>query len=207
MATRRQELDIQGELLVIEACRCLRCGGAFRPLRKSTPCAVVRCIECGAPAQVRTRRSATTDRLPRKIMGGAWAPQAGLLLGDALHDLFVVLVDGRGRRAVHALPGSSQDARLFRRRDALAPELRAGGRQAFTYELQPFWPLFQTIEPDGHARHHDPVICPFPSLAQRERRKPLFTKLARPGSNVAFVGRDYGCGTAAAASNIVPISR
>ena len=105
MPTRRQELAIEGELLVVDACRCLVCGGALRPLRKSSPCADVRCIECRRPAQVRTRRWTATNGLPKKLAGGAWAPQAGLLLGDALHDLFIVLVGDRARdRAVYALP-------------------------------------------------------------------------------------------------------
>lgn len=204
MATRRQELAIQGELLVVEACRCMRCGGAFRPLRRSTPCAAVRCIECAAPAQVRTRRWAVGAALPRKLMGGAWAPQASLLLGDALHDLFIVFVGDRAsERAVYALPGAVQDARLFRRRDLLAPEHRAAGHQAFSYELEPFWPLFRKIETSRAGSRRDKVVHAFPSAAQRERRKQAVSMPPRSAQAVAFTGR----GGAGAGGNVVPLGR
>ena len=179
MATRRQELAIEGELLVVDSCRCLVCGGALRPLRRSLPCADVRCIECRRPAQVRTRRWAASDGLPKKLAGAAWAPQAGLLLGDALHDLLIVLVGDRARDgAIYALPASSQDARLFRPRNVLGAAARQKGLQAFTYELEPFWPLLSRIEP-GHAGARRQVVRALPDPSERRRS---MAKLMRPAS-------------------------
>lgn len=181
MATRRQALAIEGELLVVDSCTCLCCGGALQPLRRSLPCANVRCITCGRPAQVRTRRWRTVAGLPKKIMGGAWAPQAGLLLGNALNDLFVVLVGKHPQdRAVYALPASAQDARLFRMRDASPSGSRHAGKQVFTYELESFRRLFTRIEPNGASHRRSWGAQATPTLHNLDAHRRSLAALMRP---------------------------
>ena len=198
MATRRQELAARAEVLVVGTCRCLRCDGAFRPLRRSTPAAVIRCVECGALAQVRARRGSALDGLPRTIMGGEWGPQARLLLEDRLHDLFVVLVGDRDRDvAVHALPGSAQTSRLFRTRMVPASPGRGAGGLCFTYDLEAFWPLFTKAPPrtTGWPGEAGQVVRAFPSAprgarAAATRPSPAIMRASvGPATNVVHFAR------------------
>ncbi|WP_404830289.1 DpnI domain-containing protein [Sedimentimonas flavescens] len=77
MRTSRQDLGDWGEERVAKSCSCPNCkrNNTLKLLPPNFKCADIICDFCGYLTQVKTSKVSDISRLPKSLLGGAWAPQ------------------------------------------------------------------------------------------------------------------------------------
>ena len=135
-ATRRQALGTWGERTVADTCNCPRCTRTktFRLLPRNFKCADVICDFCGYLGQVKTMKVRDAAKLPRYLLGAAWAPQRERMDAGILTALYVVL-RSEEHYAVYLLPPERQPQDMFVIRRPLGPSAKQPGWQGFIYDL------------------------------------------------------------------------
>ena len=104
MTTHRQKLGDLGERHVARHCDCPRCkrSGSLKKLPPNFKCVDIIRDFCGHLAQVKTATAPDIERLPDKVLGGAWGPQKDRMEAGIYFPMFLVLVSPSGRkRAVY----------------------------------------------------------------------------------------------------------
>lgn len=139
MATDKQILGNLGEQLVARKIDCPGCknrGKSLRTLPANFKCADVICDFCGYLAQIKTKTVTNADKLPKLLLGAAWGPQAERMEAGIYFPLFVVLVEGSGRKkSVWYLPRDLQTKEMFSPRKPLSSTARRAGWQGYNINL------------------------------------------------------------------------
>lgn len=136
MATKKQQLGEKGEILVTKIARCPRCKRekTLRRLPTNFKCADIICDFCGYLAQVKAVNSKDINRLPSKILGGAWGVQKDRMAAGIYFPLFIVLIKDK-KSAIYYLPADLQQPELFVARKPLSATAKRAGWQGFYYDL------------------------------------------------------------------------
>lgn len=88
-------------------------------------------------AQVKATTADDLDRLPDRILGGAWSVQRERMEAGIYFPLFVVIRERVGSsHAIYYLSADLQTREMFVPRKPLSPEARRAGWQGFIYEIQ-----------------------------------------------------------------------
>jgi type II restriction enzyme len=136
MATQRQLLGEWGERLVAKMCACPKCKRpkTLRRLPVNFKCADLICDFCGFLAQVKAATSVSVDKVPQRILGAAWGPQAARMDAGIYFPLFIVLRCSR-KSSIFYLPTDFQSPALFSARRPLSSNAKRSGWQGFTYVM------------------------------------------------------------------------
>jgi len=134
--TAKQVLGRWGETLIAKKLACPRCKRFFalRRLPPNFKCADIICDFCGYLAQVKTATVSDVSRVPKSILGAAWAPQRERMKAGIYFPLFIVLRDST-KSAAYYLPTEFQSPRMFKKRRPLSKSARRAGWTGFTYDL------------------------------------------------------------------------
>lgn len=124
-----------GEQLVAKNCVCPGCkkNSVLRRLPENFKCADLICDFCGYLAQVKTAKVKDIEKLPKRILGGAWRPQQERMEAGIYFSLYVVLTDDdQSNAAIYFLSKDLQVPAMFEARKPLGPSARRAGWQGFT---------------------------------------------------------------------------
>ena len=135
--TKRQKLGDFGEKTVTKvACpRCKR-GKTLHQLPMNFACADIICTFCGFLAQVKSAEKMDVNRLPKYLLGAAWAPQKDHMDSGIYFPLFIVVASpDRKKVALYYLPADLQDPEMFVPRKPLTSAAKRPGWQGFTIRL------------------------------------------------------------------------
>lgn len=137
MSTRKQKLGKKGEKLIVQQCSCPRCKHekTLKQLPRNFKCADIICEFCGYLAQVKTKRTNDTERLPNSILGGAWVVQKERMDAGIYFPLFIVLINDKKEHSIHYLPADLQPKEMFIPRKPLSENAKRAGWQGFMYDL------------------------------------------------------------------------
>jgi len=137
MPTEKQKLGEIGENLVTTECFCPKCkrSNTLRRLPPNFKCADIICDFCGYLAQVKTKRKAIVDDLPKTILGAAWGVQKERLDSAIYMPLFIVLYKSKDQYGIYYLSADLQMPELFVPRKPLSENAQRAGWQGFYYDL------------------------------------------------------------------------
>lgn len=137
MATAKQKLGEEGELLVIKNCSCSKCKKAntIKRLPLNFKCTDIVCDFCGYLAQVKTINTNNINKLPTKILGAAWGVQKERLDSCIYMPLFIVLFKSKTEFGIYYLSADLQNPELFVPRKPLKETAKRAGWQGFIYDL------------------------------------------------------------------------
>lgn len=134
--TKRQALGFFGESLVCEKVSCSYCDkNTLTLLPRNTPVVDLRCQNCQAEFQVKTLKVAESSRLPKKLIGAAWAPLKAKLDSGDFTDFYVVLVDRNNQITIWHLPKEIQRLEMFEPRRPLTEKAKSPGWQGYMVNL------------------------------------------------------------------------
>jgi type II restriction enzyme len=136
MATENQKLGEKGEIYVTKNCSCPRCKRTktLRRLPVNFKCADIICDFCGYLTQVKAVRSKNIDKLPNKILGGAWGVQEDRMKAGIYFPLYIVLIDNKNF-SIYYLSADLQNTKLFVPRKPLSKNAKRAGWQGYYYDL------------------------------------------------------------------------
>lgn len=139
MTTKKQELGKVGEEIVSKQCICPKCkkGKTLRVLPPNFKCADLVCDFCGYLAQVKSMNVTDIQKLPQKVLGGAWSVQKERMDAGIYFPLYLVLVDKINPRnkSIFYLSADLQNSDMFVAREPLSQNARRAGWQGFYYDL------------------------------------------------------------------------
>jgi len=99
-------------------------------------CADIICTFCGFLAQVKSAEKMDVNRLPKYLLGAAWAPQKDHMDSGIYFPLFIVVASpDRKKVALYYLPADLQDPEMFVPRKPLTSAAKRPGWQGFTIRL------------------------------------------------------------------------
>ena len=132
MTTKIQKLGDWGENLITKKFNCPGCkrSKTLRKLRPNFKCADVICDFCGFLAQVKTKNHKDIDKIPSKILGGAWEPLKERMDSGIYFPLYVVLKNNR-KYSVFYLCADLQVEKMFIKRKKLSNDAKRAGWQGF----------------------------------------------------------------------------
>ncbi|HVS26965.1 MAG TPA: DpnI domain-containing protein [Burkholderiales bacterium] len=136
MRTKKQQLGDFGEEIVVKRCACPHCKrkGTLKCLPNNFKCADVICDFCGYLAQVKAARVKNIEKLPKQLLGAAWAPQHARMKAGIYFSLFIVLIRQR-LSAIYYLAADLQFPDMFLPRKPLSRTARKAGWRGFRYDL------------------------------------------------------------------------
>jgi type II restriction enzyme len=139
MPTDKQILGKLGEKLVTKRIPCPGCkkSNTLQPLIQNFKCLDIICDFCGYVAQVKTNKVKDINKIPNKILGGAWGPFKERMMSGRFFHLFIVLVDENSpsKFAIYYLPADLQKPEIFTERKPLSPTARRAGWIGTDYNL------------------------------------------------------------------------
>ena len=101
-------------------------------------CADLICKFCGFLAQVKATTTVQRDRLPGRILGGAWRPQHEQIVAGIFQPLFIAGFSSSGRlESIHYIPAHVLQSapQVFQPRAPLSPTARRAGWTGFIYDI------------------------------------------------------------------------
>lgn len=134
MVSEKQKLGNWGEKKVAAICSCPACKrkNTTRLLPTNFKCADLICDFCGYLSQVKTARVTDTLKIPKKLLGGAWTPQAERMKAGVFFSLYVVLTTDMSKDfSIYFLPADLQTHEMFEARKPLTKDARRAGWQGF----------------------------------------------------------------------------
>lgn len=137
MATSKQELGEQGEVLVASKCKCPRCNRthSLKRLPANFKCADLICDFCGFLGQVKTSRKSDINKMPKTLLGAAWSSQKERMDAGFYFPFFMVLISPMKKYSIYYLAAEFQKPDLFIPRKPFSITARRAGWQGFYYEL------------------------------------------------------------------------